>query len=242
MKKLLLLFILGILTSSAILAQDIELMKKDGAAIENDTIHILTSNDSTLISAPVYVINNTTKTLDVKIKVYVKNFVSGSSASYCWGSNCFAIETSQPEASTSINSADTAKEFHSDFNPKKFKGTTELMYTFYNKNNVDDSASVSIYYEITTSTGIDILSEISESIKSYPNPVQNTLYIDYDNQNKSACNVSIYDIVGKKVKNQNISAIESKTEIDVSELRSGIYIWTFELDGVSIKSDKFIKR
>ena len=242
MKKALLLIFFWILSLSLSFAQNLELMKKDGSSIMNDSITISTSNDSSTIAVPLYVKNNSSKSMDVMVKVYVKERVSGSSASYCWGASCYDIATTQPDAFTTIAASDTAKEFHSDYEPNKNTGITECMFTFYNKGNSDDSISITIYYEVVA-TGIENnLSEMKQNINAYPNPVQNTLYINHNIQNKQKGTITIYDIVGKKIKAQRINMIEETTSVDVSNLKSGIYIWTFEIDGIPIKSEKILKR
>ncbi|MFC2151071.1 T9SS type A sorting domain-containing protein [Bacteroidota bacterium] len=241
MKRFLLLIVLGIFIQISAFAQSLELIKKDGSAIVNDSINIATSNDSSVIEVPVYVKNISTKTLDVFVKVYIKNLVSGSTASYCWGSSCFDISTSPSTTSTSILATDTAKEFHSDYNPQKNLGITEIMYTFYVDKEEEDSVSVSVFYEIMA-TGINSLSEITESISSYPNPVESTLYFGYDLKNAGNSFIKIYDIVGKQIKSQKINRMDKTAEISVAELNTGLYIWTFELDGNPIKSNKFIKK
>ncbi|MFC2104187.1 T9SS type A sorting domain-containing protein [Bacteroidota bacterium] len=241
MKKFLLLFLISITIKTFLFSQSIELIKKDGSAIVNDSISIATSNDSSVIEVPVYVKNISNNSLDVYVKVYIKNLVSGSSASYCWGSSCFDISTSPSTSSTSILAADTAKEFHSDYNPQKNLGITEIMYTFYVDKEENDSVSVSVFYEIVA-TGTNELVQLTESINSYPNPVENILYFDHNSQLARNCYITIYDVVGKRIKNRKINSAETTTEIDVSELKTGMYIWTIAVDGNTIKSDKFIKK
>lgn len=243
MKKHLLFLFICILFVSGLSAQSLELMKKDGSTIVDDSIAITTSDLSTTIEVPVYVKNNGSKSMDVSIKVYTQEMVSGSSASYCWGASCFDIATNEPDAYTSIAASDTAKEFHSDYVPNENAGLTEIMYTFYNKNDSKDSVSVSIYYNVVSATGIeDQLNIIKQSIHAYPNPVQNVLNFDYNIKDYDEANIAIYDIVGKRVKTQKISASEKNTNIDFSNIKPGIYIWTFEIDGVAIKSEKILKR
>jgi hypothetical protein len=241
MKKYLLLFIILVLAQAPLLAQSLELMKKDGSAITEDTIYIKTNNGSSTLEAPVYVKNTSNKAIDVLVNVYVKSIMDESSASYCWGGSCFDILTSPSTSHTTIESADTAKEFHSDLSPNNQVGLSEIMFTFYNKNNSDDSVSVTVYYELFI-TGLDPFSEIKESIRAFPNPVQNTLFLSYNNQNTSDFTISIFDIVGKKVKSQKLVNNESVSEIDVSIFKQGIYIWTLESNGIPIKSQKFIKK
>ncbi|MCB2196888.1 MAG: T9SS type A sorting domain-containing protein [Bacteroidetes bacterium] len=239
MKNFLLLLIIGVLTNSYIYSQSLEIKKADGSAIVNDTILIATSDNTSDIEVPLYIKNISDVTKDVFVKLYVKQFTTGSSALYCWNS-CFDIATSQSTNYLTVNAGDTIKDFHSTLTPNGNTGITEIMYTFFINKNDSDSASVTITYDILT-TSIQELSTIKESIKAYPNPVRNTLHITYDRINASNCSLEVYDLVGKKVKSIKTSNNDNTLEIDVSDFKPGIYIWSFEVDGIPVKSEKFMK-
>ncbi|PLX21549.1 MAG: hypothetical protein C0597_03280 [Marinilabiliales bacterium] len=241
MKKFLPLLLICLSLNLVSNAQSFELMKKDGYALVDGSINISTTNDSTTIEVPVYVKNISNKVKEVLVNVYVKSMVDGSAASYCWGASCFDIATSTSTSFTTIEALDTAKEFHSDYNPKRYPGVTEIMYTFYNRNNSDDSISFTVNYEIVV-TSIDYISELKESIRAYPNPVQNFLNVEYKLQDYQNANISLFDIVGKRLQTQEIYNNSNTVQLDFSDLKSGLYIWTFEVDGIPIKTEKIIKR
>ncbi|AQS93345.1 peptidase S8 [Polaribacter sp. BM10] len=73
-------------------------------------------------------------------------------------------------------------------------------------------------------------------IEVYPNPVLNDLNITIDNLHLSETKVSVYTILGKK-----ILTFENKKNIDVSSLKSGVYLLKIK-NGTSLKSLKFIKK
>ncbi|SHM69541.1 S8 family serine peptidase [Polaribacter sp. KT 15] len=83
------------------------------------------------------------------------------------------------------------------------------------------------------------LSTENNSIKNvevYPNPVLNELNITIDNLHLSETKVTVYTILGKK-----ILTFENKKNIDVSSLKSGVYLLKIK-NGTSLKSLKFIKK
>lgn len=71
---------------------------------------------------------------------------------------------------------------------------------------------------------------------SFPNPTSNKISFTTDLENGNTTNLEIFDINGKKVLEKNMTVIENKIEIDVTNLNSGIYI--YKLNG---RSNKFIK-
>ncbi len=240
MKKFLLLFLAFSLSIPIVKSQSLELMNPDGSAIENDTVYISTTDVSSDIEVPVFVKNISDKSKDVFVKLYVKQIVTGSSAVYCWN-NCFDIATNISTEYLTVTAGDTIKDFYSTLTPNDISGLTEIMYTFFVNKSSDDSVSVTIIYDILT-TGVNNLSMVKESISAYPNPVQKTLNFEYNMGDIQKADISVYDIVGKRLKTTEIYNTGNRTEIDFSGFKTGIYIWTFEVDGVPIKTEKVIKR
>ncbi len=74
------------------------------------------------------------------------------------------------------------------------------------------------------------------AIKIFPNPVKNILHIDLSNP--IATQIEIFDILGKKVFNQNINNSDS---INIEVLHSGIYIIKITQNNASV-SKKLIKQ
>ena len=76
------------------------------------------------------------------------------------------------------------------------------------------------------------LREAKETVKTwtiYPNPTDNSLYIDYNSKSKIKGKVCIYDLIGSKVMEKNVNFVQGvKTSINVSGLQSGVYILTIQ--------------
>lgn len=81
---------------------------------------------------------------------------------------------------------------------------------------------------------VGIYESNKSSIVLYPNPAMNTLFID-GAEIKTGLNYTIYDIRGSIVD----SASLKNNSIDLSELKSGVYI--LEIDGVQPIREKFTK-
>ncbi|WP_138434475.1 T9SS type A sorting domain-containing protein [Winogradskyella algicola] len=88
-------------------------------------------------------------------------------------------------------------------------------------------------YEYNSTLGIDAVSLNANSVKLYPNPVSDRLFIKSTEQVK---NISIYNINGQLVK----QAIETSNGIDVSVLPSGLYMIQINTSNNSI-NQKFLK-
>ena len=91
-------------------------------------------------------------------------------------------------------------------------------------------------YKVSESLHLAISSISPTNIKIYPNPVKDILYIE-NATNKSE--VSIFTTQGKLVKKKMI--VNSKNEIPVYDLSSGLYILILKTGGTEVQS-KFIKQ
>mgnify|MGYP000480572764 CR=1 FL=1 len=99
--------------------------------------------------------------------------------------------------------------------------------------NIDATASFSL--DCSENVNVDELS--LENVTIYPNPVQNQLFVEVENENTIKMN--IVDFTGKMVK--SISNGNSKS-IDVSSLNQGIYILEIYSENGLMSINKFIKK
>ncbi|MBK8363398.1 MAG: T9SS type A sorting domain-containing protein [Bacteroidetes bacterium] len=75
-----------------------------------------------------------------------------------------------------------------------------------------------------------------EVIVIYPNPVSN--YMKLSNKNLAGCRVDLCDVTGKSLKK---FILNPESEIDVSDLKTGLYFLQFKKEGIVISNAKFIK-
>jgi len=77
--------------------------------------------------------------------------------------------------------------------------------------------------------------------KLHPNPVSNSINIEFDNSNHSQFNLAIYDNLGRKVHESNF-IIDEKIEVDVRDFKNGIYHYSLFCPTQNLRSNgKFIK-
>ena len=125
--------------------------------------------------------------------------------------------------------------------------TSDLFYTdssssvdssyYYTVSSFDDQTATSAsYYANATSTGINNISSSNNSIKIYPNPCKDKIFIEtIETPNTS---VEITNLQGQLL--QGFSLQTSKCQIDVNNLSSGVYIIKVKNEN-SITTKKIIK-
>jgi plastocyanin len=73
---------------------------------------------------------------------------------------------------------------------------------------------------------------------AYPNPFSDKITVTYTNNIQS---LEIINLIGEKVRTMELSAIENKAEIDLSNLPSGIYFYRTYKEGKVVETKKIVK-
>lgn len=108
---------------------------------------------------------------------------------------------------------------------------------------VYDSLSNWSFYPVfdTNSNGNSIFYEdLTTKISIYPNPVTNSLYIDFGNHNPGNLDLSIFDLFGKRFFQTN-SHYTSPFRIDIASIPNGLYVLRITNNNGFEHTLKFIK-
>src|SRR5690606_8206296 len=87
---------------------------------------------------------------------------------------------------------------------------------------------------ITISTVNVIEKSELERILIYPNPTTSTLRVDFENVQAMEYTITLYSIDGTMVHHSSIEAINHKIDVDLSNLRSGVYVVRLASEEASI--------
>lgn len=98
---------------------------------------------------------------------------------------------------------------------------------------------VQVAYEITT-LDVDNESIMEKKILLYPNPVRDFLNVDFGKENFHNSHYVLFDSQGKLLKTGTIS--QPKTELNMAELPTAVYIIQVFQDKKNIKTFKIIKK
>ena len=90
--------------------------------------------------------------------------------------------------------------------------------------------------------GVDHTSKGTASLSAYPNPCEDVISFDFANVN-SISDLLIYNSLGQLIRQESISKIQDKVQVNISEMKSGIYYYqVIEKDKGFLYSGKFIKK
>jgi hypothetical protein len=104
-----------------------------------------------------------------------------------------------------------------------------------------DTASVTIKY--TCSTGIDEENAASAFISdAYPNPVSTDFSVRYHMNSFAKSEITITDVLGKRVKEVKLSDKEGTVTINTSQLNEGIYFYSLIVNNQVTATRKIVIR
>lgn len=95
--------------------------------------------------------------------------------------------------------------------------TKKGIYTF------ESSSKKSLKGSIKVSDANSVVTQTADGYKIYPNPVKDRLFFEspaYSN----ALDITFYDVLGKKVKQDRITTALASSGLDVSTLKRGVYL------------------
>ena len=81
---------------------------------------------------------------------------------------------------------------------------------------------------------------ISSSIKVYPNPTTDKVFLKLELENIDNCKYFLYDLQGRQIQNRNIT--EKLTELSFAPFESGVYILRIIKEKTLVQEFKIVKR
>lgn len=233
------MILIGCFLSSLSKAQNLTLSNDSGAIINNSYISIIGDPSSETISSYVYVTNNSSSSMEVKVKKVEISLIGGSVNTFCWGESCYP-----PSAYISVNpvtiaSGDTECSFHGDYYPYGYLGTSIIAYVFFDSNNPIDTVCVNVKYTAGY-VGINenSLSKVVLS-NAYPNPANTFTTFDYSLPKETiSSNIIVYNLLGSIVKKVVIPNLKGKLVIRTNDLKDGIYLYTLVINENNIDTRK----
>ncbi|WP_194768623.1 T9SS type A sorting domain-containing protein [Tamlana sp. I1] len=112
-----------------------------------------------------------------------------------------------------------------DIGSTQFEIHTELVGTFY----IDNVQLIQ-----NSTLGINDENLVDHETELYPNPAQNVLHVNASNAIKS---IEVYNMVG-----QRVAAQTGTSEINVSNIKQGVYIAKIYFDNGSVTAERFVKK
>jgi hypothetical protein len=221
-------------------SQNIILLDDNNNVISNTIIDI-SIDSSTSITKEIFVKNSSINPDTIKV-TRTMSVATDDRTQFCWGGLCYLYTTNTSSLSLIIAGGDTVdfaeNGFHAIFNSGLSNITRLVHYRFYNIHNFSDSVGVTLRY--LSSTGIDELTHADGDISNgYPNPANSMVSFKYNlNEYSEGGKIVFYNMLGKVVKQIILNDKQGTAKINIADLDSGIYFYSFVEDNKIVSTKK----
>lgn len=240
MKKFILLISIIYIGSLTLFAQNISLLTSSGVVNNGDTITYTSTDPHASLVSYMWVKNNSTQAIPVRVKKIELDTVPGSENYFCWA-QCYLPQTYIGDTLGIAAGFTNKSNFSGDYDANGNAGKTRIMYVFYNDNDHNDSIAFVAEYYAGSSVGIAMNKPVSAEARVYPNPAKNAITVEYQ-LSKLTDNVKfeVRNILGSVVKDIKLNALSGQRKIDISGLQNGVYFYTIRIDDKVVISNKLI--
>lgn len=234
MKRTVLLFAL-LLAVKISAAQSLTIVAYDSlvqgnAYTDNDLVSHITIENTT--SSPVSV--------KVRRRIAASNALIDSNA-ICWFV-CYATTVGETPAALTLaagerNSTDFSGHVYPDLDGVAASGA--ITYVFFNTNDANDTAAVTIHYEVTPN--FSSFAQQAVPFEAYPNPARDVLNLRYQiPAYVGKARFELSDMVGNVVKRVELSPSGFQDQVDLRGLQSGVYFYRLVLDDKAVQTRKLV--
>ena len=181
---------------------------------------------------------------DSPISTFVKrvqtNVVPGTANYFCWF-QCYSPSTDVAPTPLTIAAGDTVSNFYADYQPNGHAGSSFIDYCFYAENDSTDMTCVTVEFRIGTNSVNE-----TQAIKignPQPNPAVDRTIIPFDlRENNQDAALVVYNILGSEIKRVPVIGTSGNIDLNVSDLQSGVYIYSFYNSNRLLASSRLIVR
>jgi hypothetical protein len=227
------------------ISQSLQLSNSKGIIPNNSEIIQVGSPDSVELVTYISVKNISANPVNVLCRKTEYKMLDSTEITMCWAGGCYPAKVFVSPNDQLIGAGETNKDFLGHYTQIAFKhfksGESVVRWTFFNKNNPGDSASILFKYT-TYPLGVSELLAGVEMSNIYPNPASGHAQFNIALPDGLKGSVVIRDMVGKTVYNQQIEANSSKVVLNTSFLTDGIYFCSVVVDEKMVQTRKLIVR
>lgn len=131
----------------SVFSQSLSLSYVNGEIPNNSYVLAVGDPTDEMLESFVYVTNNSSAALDVKLKKVEFYVTSGSSNLFCWGL-CYPPNIYVSPDPLNIGPGQTnTEDFHGQYYPMATTGTTAIRYVFFDDNNPSDTVCFNVLYK-----------------------------------------------------------------------------------------------
>lgn len=114
-----------------------------------------------------------------------------------------------------------------------------IEYRIYGSDESADQFFITVIFKYSLE-GVQEHSYINEFSNAYPSPACDVVNFDYSFNSNVNAEIAIYNMMGQEVMRNQISGIQGKASLNVSDLTDGVYFYSLIVNGKSERSSKLV--
>ncbi len=223
--KLLSTLLLTLVLTGFVVGQNL-VLTYEGETLENNAEVTKQGTVANEIIVEMDVTNNSSSAMDVLLQRYELDMVAGSQSAICWGGLCYPPNVSLSPSATTIGAGQTViAECQLHYYPNGNPGVSTISYTLFDGANVNDSVSVIVHYDGLL-TSIEVNYGMNAQV--YPNPADDVVTIQLENEVAAGTTVEIINNMGAVVAEMEMTGTEAR--ISTASLAEGMYFYRVKND------------
>jgi hypothetical protein len=234
MKKIftLILYVLAGLCANMSFAQS------DLEAINPQTV-VYGTTDDFLLTTTFDVKNNSASPINVRVRRNIISEIPGTYNYFCW-EQCYTPPVSISPTYITIGPGQSVPNFYADYQPMGNAGSSFIEYCFFQDQNQINQTCVTIEFQVSIASAVSN-AELGEIGLPQPNPAFDLVRFPYSlNNTAKNASITLFNLVGQQVKQVPLTGQSGMVEINVSDLHSGIYMYSFMSENQMISTGKLI--
>lgn len=194
-------------------------------AVNPPTIVYGTVEDN-LITISFDVKNISDTDLSVGVERIENSVIEGTINYFCWAL-CYSPAVDLAPTPLPIGAGESVDNFYADYKPEGIAGSSFIDYCFFDFNNPEDRTCVTIEYRISESSSISENEAVVVG-SPQPNPAIDYTIIPFDlRESNDNAHLTLYNILGSEIKSVPVTGTSGNIDLNVSDLQSGVYIYSF---------------
>ena len=242
MKKSLLVVLCACLMVGTSFAQDVESIDPVTTVMGS-----LSNPDDAELDVHWDLVNMGSDTLKVRLRRIQDQIVSGSQNRFCWGPLCYDYPTnessSNPNLLVTMAPGVAETTFHGYYEHQGNAGHSVIQYCFFDAFDTSNESCTSVNFCVDDAcvVGVDEMTNAFELGNISPNPVTGLASFSYSFQQRpSNARVSIYNLVGKSVRQVALNNKNGIVFLDAQDYQAGVYFYTLEVNGKILSTKKLV--
>ena len=192
------------------------------------------------IDSHLNIANSANFPVSIKVNRDMSQMVYGHQNAFCWFQCYDSTVSISPDALDMDPRSTDSIHFHSYVYPNSIPGIDYVTYFFYDLNYPSDTMTVTITYQFS-SVGIDEIGKSKGTLAvPSPNPANNLTSISYSLNNPKDATLTIYNLLGKSIREIKLTEKQSTMIVSTVDLPSGVYLCSLHNGGSMIATKKLI--